>query len=711
MSGQNTSQNGQAAVHAILKKVVELFRAGKHTEAAQLLKKTLEKYPNQKEFLTLLAQMREKLKELKIKKLEEEALTLIRGGAEDEAQCKLREILELDPSRTDLKDSLKKTQSELRREQVRRYNRLDNLRIALHAVLVVLAICFVLAVWGWWDNHRHLKRAEKAITRGQYGRAKVALEDCGWFMAGEKSRLRKEIQKTVKDLWDEAIYLGSIKEYNKAINCLNLAWPGADDAAKFQEKVEEFRELNRLKAVEVAKEREAGGERQRLAQEVFLAATKARGECQKAAATAGRNNAESNAPDLWREAADLAAQAGELMDAEKVVEAEKTWRNAVKKYEEASIAAVGFDEQRRSAYSARDKCEEAAQAARGAYGKSSATELWAEAGDLATRAAEYLQAGRLGEAEQGWLEATKKYGEVLAAAQQSKPYRRATLILRKWERLKVGLSETEIRDILGPPKCVQGASDECVWYYQHEPKLVEDGSAPRSCTQPDCGYVRLAAVDVNTILRNLEDANQARVDKLVATHENGIRVIEYNHEKRVEAIERELRYARGRRRTALYRQIHEENQDYEERLEQTETTYERILEKYEDKHNRKVAMLVNGLEVREPVYRLAEWRKPDEIDLLSYVPIEEPNLAPRERRTTKWHMPLNWRRLKLNINEEQAHKMIGSPKQVETNGQERVELYGDVPGYGLAIFALRKDSTRRLDYWKQPLWSAVEHGN
>lgn len=505
-SGREAPQNHQAEVHGILKKAVGLFRTGKHTEAAQLLKRGLEKYPEQSEFLTLLAQMREKLKELKIKKLEEEALVLIQGGAEDEAQCKLREILELDPSRTDLKDSLKKTRSELRREQIRRYERVDNMRICISAAAVVFAICFMLAVWAGWDNYRHLKQAKKSIARGEYGRAKVALEDCGWFMAGEKSRLRKEIQKAVNDLWDEALYLGSIKEYNKAINCLDLAWPGADDAAKFQEKVEEFRELNRLKAVEAAKEREAGRERERLAQEVYLEGTRARRACKKAAERARNNNAQNDAPKLWKEASRLAAQAGALMDAEKVVEAEKTWRNAMKKYEEASIAAVGFDEQRRSAYSARDKCEEAAQAARGAYGESSATELWAEAGDLATRAAEYLQEGRLGEAEQGWLEATKKYGEVLAAAQQSKPYRRATLMLRKWERLKVGLSETEVRDILGLPKCVQGASDECVWYYQHEPKLVAGGSTHRSCTQPDCGYVRLAAVDVNTILRNREDA-------------------------------------------------------------------------------------------------------------------------------------------------------------------------------------------------------------
>lgn len=186
-----------------------------------------------------------------------------------------------------------------------------------------------------------------------------------------------------------------------------------------------------------------------------------------------------------------------------------------------------------------------------------------------------------------------------------------------------------------------------------------------------------------------------------------MRVIEHNHEKKVRAIRQALVHARGRREDELYRQLNEENRDYEERVEQAEATHERILREYEEEHNRKVDMLVNGVEVREPVYRVAEWRKPDETDLPSYIPVEEPNLVPRERRTTKWHMPVNWRRLELNINEEQAHKTIGSPDRVGSNGQERVEFYGGVPEYGLAIFILRKDSTRRLDYWKEPLWSAI----
>ena len=130
-------------VRGILQKAVQFCKEGKHLQAAQLLKKGLEIYPGQKEFLTLLGRLRGKINKQRIESLEKEALILIQSGDVDEAQIKFRQILEIDPTRTDLQHSIEKTSKESRDEINKRNFRIDMMRYSTYMVLIVAALLLV----------------------------------------------------------------------------------------------------------------------------------------------------------------------------------------------------------------------------------------------------------------------------------------------------------------------------------------------------------------------------------------------------------------------------------------------------------------------------------------------------------------------------------------------------------------------------------------
>ena len=177
----------QDQINLILKKASSFLQEKNYKQASAIVEKGLETYPNQKDLLNLFGEIKKQHKNEKIQKLQEEAVMFMSTGDEDKAQHRLRQISELDPSRTDLKQSFKKTRSEIAGEYNERVKRMELTRLGSLVFLTIAVILCSIALWAWWSNDRYLKKSEKFIASGELYNARQELKKCGWFLAGEKT--------------------------------------------------------------------------------------------------------------------------------------------------------------------------------------------------------------------------------------------------------------------------------------------------------------------------------------------------------------------------------------------------------------------------------------------------------------------------------------------------------------------------------------------
>ena len=96
----------QRRIGVIIEDANRHLAAKDYQQATDAVKRELATYPNEKILLDKLADIEKQYKEARIEELQHEAILLIQTGSQEEAQKRLREILRLDPKRTDLLDSL-----------------------------------------------------------------------------------------------------------------------------------------------------------------------------------------------------------------------------------------------------------------------------------------------------------------------------------------------------------------------------------------------------------------------------------------------------------------------------------------------------------------------------------------------------------------------------------------------------------------------------
>ena len=120
----------------------------------------------------------------------------------------------------------------------------------------------------------------------------------------------------------------------------------------------------------------------------------------------------------------------------------------------------------------------------------------------------------------------------------------------------------------------------------------------------------------------------------------------------------------------------------------------------------KIDNLANGLFPIEPRYIVSDWILPDQNDLAGLLESEEI----KEKRTKprhKWQMPVKWKSLRLNIKEDEAYTILGPPNETLSEPGKKIYRYGQITEYGFLTFEECTDSSRRLRYWKEPLWAYV----
>ncbi|PKL48337.1 MAG: hypothetical protein CVV39_04515 [Planctomycetes bacterium HGW-Planctomycetes-1] len=718
-------RESQPQIDQILKNAQLFLREKNYKRAAETVKYGLGIYPNQEKLLDIYSNIKNQYKNDKIQQLQDEAVMFMNTGAEDKAQEKLRQILQLDPSRTDLKHSLEKTRSERAKDYDYRVKKVELIRFGSFIFFIIVVPLCSVALWAWWSNSRCLKKSEELVASGNLYDARQELKKCGWFLAGKKQKISKDIQSAIDGLVNQAVHLAELKNFQKAKECLRNAAIVAGNSSEIDGLIKKYELLEQQQNEELAKQK-IEQEKQRVLSEKALIA---KNEFQKALEQSIENKADIEAKDALEIAKSKAITAENLFSQNQFAPAEKEWLSAAEQCQTAIRLTEKTRIVRVATLELKLKCVQASESALKVNASAEASEIWQEAEEIHNSAEQNFAQNNFDTAGNLWKQAAGKYDEARQAAMQSPCYKKALLIQKKWLHLKQGLSEEDVRLILGRPKCIQAASDHCIWYYQTNPTVSKIDEGNYECIIPQYGYVRFEPVNIETIIERNREAGQKLENEEQKLYENNIANLNkqsqeedrrYNSFKFVPPKHTKSdSYSKSgqakRDEDHQRREAHRaENQRHNNQIQRISNSigkehqrHQQRVEKLSKDLQTKIDILTNALSPRELRYIVSDWKLPDQDDLVRLLESEE-----TEKQTIKppykWQMPVRWRSLRLNIKEDEAFLMLGHPNKTVSEPGKKIYCYGRIAEYGSLIFEECTDSFRRLRYWKEPLWDHIE---
>jgi len=308
------------------------------------------------------------------------------------------------------------------------------------------------------------------------------------------------------------------------------------------------------------------------------------------------------------------------------------------------------------------------------------------------------------------------------ASIETKPARRESrlqpqLQIKKWGRLREGMTEKQTRYILGKPNLIQGSSHKCTWFYQHLPNPNAEEKVNGTVTFKAKTPEQLLEEEKTEHIKNVEKLNETYQTKLRSEHRD-LRICDekskkcyyfyrigdgtpyyYSYEVGYTPLRYSLPEISVSRREADDRQA----------MLKKALKFEGQFKKFVDDYERAVKRLADGYGPRSPVFQLVSFNPPD--SQIEYSSIRENACTiTAQDANDKWHLPRNWRQLKINMTVNQVHRLLGQPEKSEANAQNRKEFYGDVSGYGELCFSARSGRNReeRLDSWTEPFWPMVK---
>lgn len=149
------------------------------------------------------------------------------------AANKIEEVLVVCPKSSEAKSFLEEIQL-LEQQYLAKLKKQKTRKIWKFAATVVISLIVIIPVihvlWAAWSNQQHLKIARRYLSRGEstgtydFGRMRLELKTCGWFMASGKSELTQKIDDAEFDwLLKQANHLSQNNQYNEALEALNRA--------------------------------------------------------------------------------------------------------------------------------------------------------------------------------------------------------------------------------------------------------------------------------------------------------------------------------------------------------------------------------------------------------------------------------------------------------------------------------------------------------
>jgi hypothetical protein len=637
---------------------------------------------------------------------------------------------------------LKKTSSEITKEYNKRAQRMGLTRLGLLVFLTIIVVLCSIALWAWWNNDRCLKKSEEFIASGELYNARQELKKCGWFFAAKKQKVNEELQSAIDKLIDQARHWAELKDFPKAKQYLEIAAKAAENSSQIEEQIKKYDQLEKQWQEELARQKEEQEKQMVLSEKALVAKEK----FQKVLDQSLENKADIKAKDTMEIAKNKAQAAENLFSQNQFESAEKQWLSAVEDCKKALKIAETAEITRinKTIVSAfKLKCEQAAASALKINAPAEAPEIWQEAEKIRNSAEQNFTQNDFNAADQLWQQAADKYDE---AAKECLGYKKALLVQKRWQNLEQKLSEKEVRAILGSPKCVQAASDRCIWYYQATPAASKNDDGNYECVNPQCGYIRFETVGIETIIEANKKTYQKYIDNEEQAYENCLVSLskkiqeENNRHESFRNSDSDAHTTTGittdTRHHGTYNTKSDHHGTYNKRSDKVEVRqnndayraeeqrYESMIQqiknskkKEEQRHEKqmgklsqdlqtKINNLTNGLFPIEPRYIVSDWTLLDQNDLVSLLISEEPNER-RIKPTHKWQMPIKWKALRLNIKEEEVYSILGPPQETSSGPGEKVYHYGKITEYGYLTFEECTDSIRRLRCWKEPLWIHV----
>jgi hypothetical protein len=232
--------------------------------------------------------------------------------------------------------------------------------------------------------------------------------------------------------------------------------------------------------------------------------------------------------------------------------------------------------------------------------------------------------------------------------------------IKRWRKLATGMTEQDVRKILGKPKLIQGGSDTSVWYYQVLPTAYSRA-----------GAVVFRALTIEDLVRPESEKYWAVKLKLMGP--SG--VVGGQEGPSVDSFDKKMKV----------------------RLSALEKNYERRIRQLKDERI-----------PRDPVFVLNHFVEPDWDNIEELIEQKGPAGKPKDTGTPRWNNPVAWQKLKINMTQADALMILGEPTESRSNIKGTTLWYGDSSEYGILTFSPRSDSGLRLDFWTEPFWLEIE---
>jgi len=714
MEESNDPKGQSANFQAAVQHIQTLIENKKYKKAYELLKIQLHNTPKQPEFVQLYSQFKRQYTHDKIQKLQQHADMLLRSGDEDKAQEIFREIYRLDPRRTELKDSFRKTRSEIKKDYNKRVLKTEFIDFCTKILVVIIAVGLFATGWRFWSNKQHLKQSEKYIVSLDLSLARQELDQCGRFFCPQKDEVSKKLRITVENLIAQAYQEIENKNFERAQDYLNLARQGARDKAPIEQAVAYCQQQQRQWLAELARQEE-----QRLLSEKAMAAKTTFNE---KLIEAIQNEAEVDAADIIALAKTKNENANALFENSEFDAAYKQWLEAAEDCNKAKITAIEILQKRKATLVFKTICDETIVRGENVNAPVEANEIWIQATAAFNNANAKFTANQFEDAAQLWQQASDKYAQAIEYAKQSASYGKALTYANKWKILKAGLAEENIRQFLGEPVCVQSDSDKRIWYYGYSPTLRKDSQGVYQCSMPQCGYVVFAAAGIQTLIdKNNEIYEKQTVDER-QSHSRIISDLNNQIDEENRRYNNRIQITNPAYQKGTYPKIQQRpNSDYYSETKKHNDTIKNLnnaIEKENQRHHEKLIklqkdrdernyILVHGLMPREPKYSTSEWQMPDVENLKCFMQVKADDEKTVRKPGFKWHIPAKWRGMKLNISEGDVIEMFGEPDCKYNENGAMFYRYGELAEYGLVRFETCVDSVVRVKAWKEPLWIYV----
>lgn len=715
MEENESPQLRAAKIQAAVRNIQTLIATKKYQKAYELLKIQLKNTPEQPEFVQLYSQFKQQYTHDKIQKLQQQADMHLRSGQEDKAQEIFREIYRLDPSRTELKDSFRKTRGEI----VKDYNKLviktEVISLCTQILIVFMLVGLCVVGWKWWNSKKHLKQSEEYIVSLNLDLARQELAKCSRFFCPQKDQVSQKLRLTVDGLIAKAYREIESNNFELAQEYLALAQRGTRDQVYIEQAQAYCQHQRQQWQAELARQ-----EAQKLLSEKALAA-----------GTEFENNlAEAIQNDTYKDAADIIAaaqvknQTARTLFANNEFEAAyKQWLEAVEDCKKASIVSAEIRQKRKATLKFKIMCDDVIEKGININAPVEANEIWLQATAFFNDAETQFSQNNFEAAVQLWQQAADKYSQAVEFAKQSAAYAKALMFANKWKILKAGLAEENIRNFFGEPTYIQADSERRVWYYGYVPTIFETPENTYQWSMPQSGYVVFAAAGIQTLIEKSNDVYRKQVDdenqvhsKIIADLNSQIDDENRRYQNRITITpqSQQTRGAYPRIQPRYDNNYYNETQKHDETImilnnsikKENHRHQTKLIQLKEDCDARNYA-LINGLTPRELKYSLTEWKMPDVENLKCFMQpkadIEKPACKPQY----KWQIPARWRAMKLNIGEGDVIEMLGEPDNKYKQGGVLIYQYGELGEYGLVRMERCIDSVIRVRSWTEPLWVYV----